>query len=142
MSLASGPVYTSNQITAGAFFGGPLASSLMMRRNFLAFGDTSKASRTLVYGILSAIAILALVFVIPKQVPNTALSVAYTIAFRNIAKRFQMDKGALRLRGFLIHSNWRVAGISLLWFVLSALIIFAVVFALISVRVPLAQPQR
>ncbi len=109
-----------------------------MRRNFLTFGEADKARKTLAYGILSAFGILVLVFILPKQLPSSTLPVAYTVAFRTLAKVFRMDKSALQALGFHMQSNWRVAGLSVLWLTISALVISAAVVTLIAIGLPVA----
>ena len=89
-NIAEGQVYTIRTIVISTIFGGVLAGSFMIYRNFIKFGDLKKARLTILITIVTFIAIFAVVL-IPAldQIPNLVYAVVIAIAASVLAKRYQ-----------------------------------------------------
>ncbi|KXS53062.1 MAG: hypothetical protein AWU57_2555 [Marinobacter sp. T13-3] len=103
------------QIAGGAFWGGPLATVYYLRKNYLALGKDDYAQKTLAYGVLFVIALLALLPFIPESFPNLVIPLGYCVAARQIAISTQMEKAQIEeTEGYTFESNWKIFGVGAL----------------------------
>jgi hypothetical protein len=113
-------LYSPRQIYTAAFLSGPLAGAWFLSRNFHVLSKNSDCRRTLIIGGVVTVALFPLFLVLPKNMPNILIPIAYSYPFYYFAqRRFQAD--AERGMGFL--KGWRiwlkVIGISLAWLTLT-----------------------
>ena len=109
--------YTSGQVGWGAFLGGPLAATYMLKKNFAAIGDRNAERNTFLVGALFTLSLMAILPFLPKNFPNMVIPLAYTLAARQMAKQYEG-----RFDSHPAQSNWKVFFLSVL-----SLILFLVV---------------
>jgi len=85
-------LYALNQEVFATFFGGPLGGALLVSQNYRQLGATRQARLAVVAGLLVTLALFPIALVLPERVPRVALPLAYTIAFRELAKHLQQDQ--------------------------------------------------
>jgi hypothetical protein len=117
---ASISIYSPYQIYFASFVGGPLAGAWYLAQNYRAIANIPAARRSLVVGCLAVLAMLPLLFVLPKKFPNLVIPIAYSAAFYFFAQqRFVVDSA----RGIRFGSGWRhwtnVVGVSVFLLVLT-----------------------
>lgn len=123
---AQAPLFTPGQIGVAAFFGTLIASAWLARANFVALGQPEKGNSTLVKGVLITAGIMAIAFVLPVQVPG----MVYTLPQLFLARTLADKTFGLLVSVHPRASHWRVAGVSLVSFLLIAGLSFGVVLAL------------
>jgi hypothetical protein len=112
-------VFSPTQGAVGAFFGGPLAGTYFIRANFLALGDAKRAGLATLCGLIICVAILLALPFLPERMPGFIVPMAYTITARVIIERTQFTKAQIADSSTLtFHSNWRVAGVTALGFLI------------------------
>ena len=85
------PIYSPRQVSAGSFFGGPIALVYFLHNNFKRLGNNAAAAQTLLWGILFNIALLGAMILVPaKHFPHYVLPLAYSLAAQGIANAKQM----------------------------------------------------
>lgn len=71
------PIYSPNQVAAGAFIGGgPVGLIYFLRENFVTSGNAKEARKSLIWG---AVLIGALLLILP-WLPDTFPGIAFTVA--------------------------------------------------------------
>jgi len=126
-------LYSPNQVGCAAFFGGPFAAVFVLWRNFCALGKGVAARQTLIWGALFSLALLLVVPFLPDKFPNLAMPIAYTLAARLSADKYQLSKLAIQeSEHYAFQSNWNVSGIIFAMFIAFMIIVFSWVFALVS----------
>jgi hypothetical protein len=117
------PIYSPKQVSAGSFFGGPIALVYFLHNNFNTLGNSAAAARTLWWGILFNVTILATVPFLPRHFPQYLIPLAYSLTAEYIANAKQLKKEAIATSAhFCFHSNWRVFGLSTALFVATLLV--------------------
>jgi hypothetical protein len=81
-------LYSTGQVTAASFFGGPLAGAILLSHNYRRRGLAQRATAALVLGVLANAILLALVFVLTDRIGHV-LPLATVIAVRAIAQADQ-----------------------------------------------------
>jgi len=105
------PMFSPRQIGWAAFFGSLFSGILLLQANFRTMGRTAAANKTLALGLLTSVALIALLSVAPKGV-STPLNVATGWATYKIAVSLQGDAFFKHgSAGGARHSNWLVFGI-------------------------------
>ncbi|QGW63719.1 hypothetical protein GOY17_01550 [Lysobacter soli] len=107
-------LYRVSGIVLGTFMGTPLATGWLMSRNYRALGDHARARQALTYGAIACALVLALVYVLPENVPAMVFTIPQLFAASHIAKRFQGDRIAEYEASDRTYSNWRAVGVGLL----------------------------
>jgi archaellum biogenesis protein FlaJ (TadC family) len=119
-------LYSPRQATMASFFGGPLAALQVLRENFLALEQPERSRTALRWGLAFVVALLMILPFLPEKFPNTIIPLAYSVAVGEFVKIYQLSKEKIRESGaYQFQSNWRVARVSALGFVLFAVIIVA-----------------
>lgn len=116
--------YTGNQILIGTFVGGPLAAIYYLKKNFDAMGRVDYARKTIQYGALIIVIMLALVPFLPTFIPG----VAYAIAYAAAAKAIYEQHHKIALKDGPRYSHWNVAGVAILSIIAFVIILIPVVF--------------
>lgn len=82
-------IYSEKAIKIGTFFAGPLVAGYCMAENFKVFNDFEKAKKTWIITLISAVLIIALVYLIPENVPSFIFPVFYLSITSYLVKTFQ-----------------------------------------------------
>lgn len=136
-TAARGQLYSPRQVAAAAFLGTPIAGCWLLARNYIVLGKPGLARRSLIWGLLSTIAICALAAVLPAWFPRPALPMAYTISLQELAKQVQgRDISAYLAGGGQRRSNWGVVAVGLAGLGAALLAFVAVGLALPSTTPP------
>jgi hypothetical protein len=125
--------YSPRQILVAAFLGSPLAGGYLASRNYSVFGTSSKATVTWVVSILLFIGLLALGYVLPKELNhlNPVIIALVAVGYQlhaNLA--FAPEIARLQSEGWVAHSWWRVVGLSLAIVTAAMALIFCVLLML------------
>ena len=108
-------LYTLNQEVFATLIGGPLGGALLVSQNYRQSGAARQARLAIVVGLLVTVALPPIALVLPEWVPRFALPLAYTIAFRELAKHLQQDQMKSLAEEEGERRTWRVTvGVSLL----------------------------
>src|SRR5262245_31417798 len=122
-----------NQAVLATFLGGPLGGSILLAQNYKRLSQSHHARLAIVYGFLAMLAIFPIALALPGGLPNVALPVAYTIAFRVIAERAQGAELKSHLAsGAGIESWWRTVGLALAALVVTAAVFFGALFFILG----------
>jgi len=117
-------LYSPAQTAWGAFLGGPVGLISFLGENFSALGNKSAVSKTIGYGVLLIIGLLALLLILPEWFPSTVFSVIYILITWSISENYQKRKQEIaESPEYDFHSNWRVLGLGLLCMVGSAIVL-------------------
>jgi hypothetical protein len=100
--------YTKNQITWGTFLGGPLAAVYLLKKNFDVMSATEDSQKTMRFGLLFVVVLMALVPILPQFIPSVVYALGYTFAAQSIYVQKQMS-----LKDNPRFSNWNVLGVAL-----------------------------
>ena len=91
-NIAEGQIYTIRTIVISTLFGGLLAGSFMIYRNFIKLGDLKKARITILITIVTFLGIIATIFIPALDgIPNLIYAVIIAIAASVLAKKYQGD---------------------------------------------------
>lgn len=82
-------IYSEKAIKIGTFFAGPLVAGYCMAENFKVFNDFEKAKKTWIITLISVVLIIALVYLIPENVPSFIFPVIYLSITSYLVKTFQ-----------------------------------------------------
>lgn len=120
---ATPPLYSLPAVGLATFFGTSLAGAYVLAHNLRQYGLHKELRQTWWLAIGIFVAITALGFLLPENVPGIAFTVVQVIAMNQYAKsvlgsRLQQHAAA---QGPL-YSNWRAVGIGLL-FILAILVV-------------------
>lgn len=119
-------VYTIRTIVISTFFGGLIAGSYMIYKNFKVFGDQRKASTTIVITVLVMILLVASTFVpVLEQVPGIIYSIVITLAVSLLTQKYQTD---LILKHIKADGKIHTAGRAVLICVIALLIMASFIF--------------
>lgn len=117
-------VYSPTQIAVAAFIGGFVSVIYFLYANFVALDNEDGKSKTLLYGTMFTVALIAILPFLPDNTPSMPFIIAYVVAGRTLSEKYQMTKkDIIESNEFDFHSNWRVFGISLLCMVASVVIV-------------------
>jgi hypothetical protein len=132
-------IYSPNQVFVGTFLGGPLASILMLKRNFVALGETVAAKKTIIWGIVLSVGPVGALYVIQKSLPQNATSaMPLVISFisQSIARHRQLTKDAIRNADrYSFRSNFHVVLVGIISLVVSLSAMFLIAFLLVIVGI-------
>jgi len=125
--------YSEKQIYAATFFGGPIPSGILIYRNFKNLGEDRRAITTLMLTFVFTILLFYALFLIPDaisdKIPNVVFSSLYTVivylVYHNYFAKTINPKIEEQENKY---SNWRVAGFTLMGFVINLMIIFGMAF--------------
>lgn len=128
-------LYSLRAISLATFFGGPLAASYLVKRNFEAFGKDKQGRNALIMGIAFTVAMFGLLFSLPEEIadkiPNFILPVIYTGI---IALLVEWKLGARMHKhadeGGEFHSLWKAFFVGLVFLVILMAGVFSTVFVM------------
>jgi eukaryotic-like serine/threonine-protein kinase len=122
-------VFDNTSIWLGSYIGGPFIAGYMIAKNFKAFKDTQRENTTWIITILFLIFFFIVIFSIPEdsKIPNYIIPITYTAVASYLMQLFQGQSLAKHLSaGGQIHSRWRSAGIGLVGFVVTLVMIIGI----------------
>lgn len=109
-------LYSQRGILIGCILGGPIVAAYLMNKNYNSLEQKEKRRQTWLLCISAFATITALSFLLPKQVPSLVfifLNAAFGYyAVQNLQGKL-IDKHVSD--GGLLHSNWRCAGVAILF---------------------------
>lgn len=121
------PLYSIAGIGVATFIGTPLAGAWLLAHNLQLLGQAHRVA--MVWGISVALLLVTLVLavVLPDEVPALPFAIAQLMAMIMLAKNLQeADLKQHADAGGAFLSNWRAAGIGLLFTIGMAALMFAV----------------
>jgi hypothetical protein len=120
--------YSPGQIAAATFLGTPIAGAWLMAQNYQAM-RSELFGQTIIFGVIATLVVFFLAAVLPDSTPNVLLPAVYTAIVQVIARSKQGPQFQAHIAsGGKKHSNWRVAGIGLLFMVVVLLFMVGVLF--------------
>ena len=129
------PLYSPNQIAAGAFLGGALSAVYMLWSNFKRLNRSSEATLTVAIGSVFVIAMIVVLPFLPRSFPNMAIPLAYTLTAKAIANKVQVKKADIAaFADYVFESNWRVAAVALVGLTLLVIAIFAGSMTVLTIK--------
>lgn len=124
-------IYSPTQVACGTL-GGPVGLVYFLWANFRALGDAANAGKTLAFGGLSIVALVAGLPFLPEEFPSSPFTIAYIVIARGVAQHLQMTKQAIAdSPRHDFQSNWRVFGLGLLCLLGSVVVIMGPLFLLL-----------
>ena len=112
-----GKAYSPGQVGFAALVGGPIAGFIVLASNFALFWAPKQRRQALLWGLVSEIALLVLVLVLPDRFPVVVVPMICIPALVILATRTQGAHFDEYIQsGGVKHSHWRVFGIGLLCF--------------------------
>jgi hypothetical protein len=116
-------LYSPRQIYTAAFLGGPLAGTWLISRNFHMLSESSDCRKSLYVGVAVIVGLFLLILVLPKNMPQVVIPIAYSYLFYNFAqRRFTANAD----RGISFRKGWRswlnIIGISVAWLALTFMV--------------------
>lgn len=82
-------IYSEKAIRVGTFLAGPLVAGYCIAENFKVFNDAEKARKTWMITVLSIVAIIPLIFIVPDNFPSFLFPLLYLSATSYFLKKFQ-----------------------------------------------------
>ncbi|PRQ05331.1 hypothetical protein ENSA5_03210 [Enhygromyxa salina] len=111
------PLFTDAQVAGATFLGSPIAGFIVLAINERRMGRTQRFGKTVVVGVLASVAVFALALVIPPEVPNFVLTLAYLFGMQQLARHWQGEELMERLSsGTTKGSNWVIVGVGVACF--------------------------
>jgi len=119
-------LYSNREISIATFFGGPLAAGYLVKKNYQVMGDSNRADKSLLIGIISTIIMFAGLFSLPEpiidKIPEPLIPAIYAAIISLIVSKLQGPFiKAHKENGGLFHSGWKAAGVG----AVAMLILFA-----------------
>jgi hypothetical protein len=123
-------VFSPKQVYVGTMLGGPLAGIHFVRSNFRDLEKPAQAKTTLAVGIVFVVGIILLITVLPEDFPNLIIPLAYSGIAAFVTWHYQVSAEEAEVsEKYAFLSNWLVAKVALVSFVL----FFGGVFAILLV---------
>lgn len=125
----------------GTFLGSPVVAGYLMAKNYKAWGDEDSAKRSMIFGLVGTIFIVAVIVLLPEEmmskVPNYLLPIIYTAVVQGLAEHYQSDQIEQHLEnGHGRESYWKAAGFGMV----GCVIILAVLLP-VSIYQPLYEGE-
>ncbi|MFA7275416.1 MAG: hypothetical protein WC043_01280 [Pseudobdellovibrionaceae bacterium] len=112
--------YSKNQVSAAAFFFGPLAALYCLKKNFDAMGEPEQAQKMVRYGTLLTLTFILIAPFLPSAIPPAV----YAAAYAAVAMTFYQQKQT-SLNDASRFSNWNVVGYGFLWLAIFVVLLLA-----------------
>lgn len=135
-------VYSQKGIALGAFLGGPVTAGYLLIENYKSLENRAVVNKAWGFTIFSTIIYYVLAYFLKEVVDMSTvpLFVACVVGASQIFKQLQAeDIEAYLQKGGEVHSNWRVAGIGLL-FLLATIVILGAGLMLYKTQEPIVIP--
>jgi hypothetical protein len=129
--VPNGKLFKDRAFWVGTFLGGPLVAGYLFSENFKVLGESEKVKPTWIITIVATIFIFGGIFLIPDNIniPNQIIPIAYTAIAFGLFKKYQKEKTDIHInKGGLIHSWWKVIGVSVISLLITLLPVFAYVY--------------
>ena len=140
--MAKPRLYTPAQVGWGAFLGGPIMAVYVLRANFVALGRQREALRTLWIGAALVVALLVLVWILPRNW-GTGIPMGYSLAAHQVAKTQQMKKEEILASDtYEKRSTWGVVLRSVGFLICGLILFFVGAFILDALGVPSLDPKQ
>lgn len=124
-------IYTANAIKIGTFFCGPLVAGYCIAENFKAFNEFENAKKTWLFSIFTTLLIIALVFVIPDNVPTFIFPLTYLLITSYFLKKYQEKHIQNHIdNGGETYSGWRTALIG----IISLIVFFSAIICILIIN--------
>lgn len=124
-------LYSPRQAFAASFLGGPLAAVYVLRENFVVLEQLERSRSALRWGGAFVAALFALMPFLPEKFPNTVIPLIYSFAVGELVKIYQLSKEKIEQSdAHAFQSNWRVARVSVVSFLLFLVLMAAWVILL------------
>jgi hypothetical protein len=130
-SIPKGKIFKDKTFWVGTFLGGPLVAGYLLSENFKTIGQPEKVKPTWIITIITTIIIFGGIFLIPENIniPNQIIPIVYSVIAYGLFKKYQeIESNEHISSGGLIHSWWRVIGISIIGLLITILPIFAITY--------------
>lgn len=131
-AMLNGRLYKISGIGLATFLGSFAAGGFLARRNFISLGRPVEGNKYFIWSIIGTIVFLGLTLLIPEDlnVPNTAFAIVQVIIMVQLGNKwFKEDMDKIPLQDGQLFSNWRAAGIGLLFtLLLLAIIVSTILF--------------
>jgi len=122
-------LYTPEQVSGATFLGSAIAGAILMRSNYARLGQQSKATISLVVGVLVTAVVIVLAMLLPENT-GYGIPLIITVIYFSVAKKDLGDLVASHLQaGGERESGWKTAGIGLACMVLVLGIIVGLIIA-------------
>lgn len=121
------PLYSLGGIGLATFIGTPLAGAWLLAHNLQLLGQAHRVAMVWGISVVLLLVTLVLAFVLPEEVPALPFAIAQLMAMIMLAKHLlEFDIREHLEAGGVFLSNWRAAGIGLLFTLGLAALMFAV----------------
>ena len=116
-------LYSQKGIGIATFLGSPLASSILIRHNYVQLGDERKGKIAILLGVVFTVAMFVGIFSIPEatiaKIPQQIIPAIYTAIVYFIVEKFQGEHlKQFEAEGLKYMSNWKAAGIGIICLIL------------------------
>ncbi|MGG2399662.1 hypothetical protein ACJRW5_22210 [Pseudomonas sp. SH1-B] len=125
------PLYSLAGVGLATFIGTPLAGAWLLAHNLQLLGKADRVAMTWGVSVALLFVTLVLAFVLPEEVPALPFAIAQLFAMMALSKHLiETDIKRHAAAGGRFLSNWRAAGIGLLFTLGMVALMFAVVMIL------------
>jgi hypothetical protein len=121
------PLYRLSAVGLATFLGTPLAGAWLLAHNLQLLGRADRVAMVWATSVALLLVTLVLAFVLPEEVPAMPFAIAQLAAMMVLAKNLmEADIKQHTEAGGAFLSNWRAAGVGLLFTIGLAALAFAV----------------
>lgn len=115
-ALVSGRLYKPVAVGLATFLGSPLAGAYILTQNLKHLGRSREVGTVWLIAVALLAVTMVCAFLLPENVPSLPFTVVQILAMSALSKHHTAVDLARHLeRDGAFHSNWRAAGISLLF---------------------------
>jgi hypothetical protein len=126
-TITRSPLYSIAGIGVATFIGTPLAGAWLLAHNLQLLGKADRVALVWGLSVVLLLVTLVLAFVLPESVPAMPFAIAQLMAMIMLAKNLvEADLKQHAEAGGAVLSNWRAAGIGLMFIIGLAALMFAV----------------
>lgn len=130
-SLVSGRLYKPMAVGLATFLGSPLAGAYILTQNLKHLGRSEEIRNVWLIAVGLLLVTMLCAALLPESVPSLPFTIVQIIAMGALSNHYTATDLARHLeQAGSFHSNWRAAGISLLFMLALAALILPVVFLL------------
>lgn len=116
VASSQAPLYRLAAVGLATFLGTPLAGAWLLAHNLKLLGQANRVAMVWAVAVALLVATLGLAFVVPEEVPAMPFAIAQLFAMMAFAKHLlEADIKRHTEAGGAFLSNWRAAGIGLLF---------------------------
>lgn len=119
----------------GPFIGGPLVAGYLLAENFKIIGEPEKVKPTWLVTIIATFIIFSGIFLIPEgvNIPSFIIPIIYSAIAVGVYNKYQQQKINEHVEsGGLIHSWWRVIGVSVIGLVITLVSLITILLTIDS----------